>query len=117
MTREDYRKALLRREELRAEAAQVGALADGFITLASSGPAPIDREGTLENYRPDKPNAHLGTGSRSFVTPWTLIGGPALSMPWLSIDQMPLGIQLMGLKDTDEYLVSIARWIDKSMGK
>jgi Asp-tRNA(Asn)/Glu-tRNA(Gln) amidotransferase A subunit family amidase len=41
-----------------------------------------------------------------------MIGGPSLSLPLLSVDRMPLGVQLMGLPDTDAHLTGIANWID-----
>jgi len=115
MTPEDYRKALAEREAFRAKVNAVAEGTDGFITLASTGPAPMDRLGNTAQGTGDKPKAHLETGSRSFVSPWTLVGGPSLALPWLAVDQMPLGIQLMGPKDSDEALVGVARWIDEQM--
>ena len=114
MTPEDYQKALADRDAFRVKANEVAAGTDGFITLASTGPAPIDQPNGPAG-ADDKPKAHLETGSRSFVTPWTLVGGPSLALPWLSVDQMPLGVQLMGPRDTDRNLVSVARWIDDQL--
>jgi Asp-tRNA(Asn)/Glu-tRNA(Gln) amidotransferase A subunit family amidase len=40
-----------------------------------------------------------------------MVGGPSFSLPLLSVDQMPLGIQLMAIPDSDERLTGIAHWI------
>ena len=99
--------------------------ADGFITLASSGPAPLlepvdapapahGEDGSDDGQEPSGggATAHLATGSRSFLSPWSMVGGPSLSLPWMAVDGMPLGLQLMGKTDTDFRLVGIARWAD-----
>jgi Asp-tRNA(Asn)/Glu-tRNA(Gln) amidotransferase A subunit family amidase len=96
MTPLDYRSALERRDRIRRQVAEVASDASCFITLASSGPAPL---------------GHADTGSRAFLSPWSMVGGPSFSLPLLSVDQMPLGVQLMGVPDTDEYLTGIAHWI------
>ena len=47
----------------------------------------------------------MATGSRSFLSPWSMVGGSSLALPWLAVDGMPLGVQLMGIPDTDVKLV------------
>ena len=96
MTPADYLAALERRDRIRRKVAEVVSDATCFITLASSGPAPL---------------GHADTGSRAFLSPWSMVGGPSFSLPLLSVDHMPLGVQLMGLPDTDENLTGIAHWI------
>ncbi len=97
MTPADYRRALDRRSVIRQQIAQVAAEADAFITLASSGPAPV---GLHE------------TGSRHFISPWSMVGGPSVSLPLLAVDGLPVGVQLMGMSDDDERVIAIAHWID-----
>lgn len=92
----DYRAALQRRDRIRHKVAEVASGASCFVTLASSGPAPT---------------GHGDTGSRAFLSPWSMVGGPSFSLPLLSVDQMPLGIQLMAIPDCDERLTGIAHWI------
>ncbi|MFG1465422.1 amidase [Xanthobacter sp. DSM 24535] len=115
MTPADYRQALVKRDRIRAQVASVGQQVDGFITLASSGPAPFDGVETGGSTA-DRPNSHLSTGSRSFLSPWSMVGGPAFSLPLLSVDRMPVGLQVMGLVDTDYRLTAVARWLDEACG-
>jgi len=95
MTRTDYERAFRQREEFRAKVERVRAKADAFVALASSGPA-------IAN--------HDYTGSRSYPTPWTLVAGPAFSLPLLSSAELPLGLQLAGYRDDDARVCSVARW-------
>lgn len=67
-----------------------------LITLAAPGPAP---EG-------------LGaTGNPIFATPWTFLGMPAVSLPLLEADGLPLGVQLVGPLHDDARLLRTARWL------
>jgi Asp-tRNA(Asn)/Glu-tRNA(Gln) amidotransferase A subunit family amidase len=109
MSPADYRRALSRRDEIRARVAAVSAGVDCFVTLASSGPAPI-----FDDSGAGTAGSHLKTGSRAFLSPWSMIGGPSMSLPLLSVDGMPLGIQIMGAPGKDRSLVAIAAWIDAS---
>jgi Asp-tRNA(Asn)/Glu-tRNA(Gln) amidotransferase A subunit family amidase len=122
MTPDDYRIALQKRDEIRRKVVSLAIGTDGFITLASSGPAPLlevsesaSQEGSqTEASQPGSgASAHLATGSRSFLSPWSMVGGPALSLPWMAVDGMPLGVQLMGVTDSDYHLVGVARWADE----
>ena len=125
MTPDDYRKALLQRDAIRRRVQAAAVDADGFITLASSGPAPLLEPdeapaeaqcGDSGDGGPELPDsgarAHLATGSRSFLSPWSMVGGPSLSLPLMAVDGLPLGLQLMGEPDADFRLVGIARWAD-----
>jgi Asp-tRNA(Asn)/Glu-tRNA(Gln) amidotransferase A subunit family amidase len=116
MTPDDYRRALHKREEIRHKVLAVASAADGFISLASSGPAPLLELGnpaaSADGQAEGGPVAHLATGSRSFLSPWSLVGGPSLALPWMAVDGMPLGVQLMGIADSDFDLIGIARWAD-----
>lgn len=91
-----YRRALADRERLRAMVAGFAARADGFLMLASSGPAIED---------------HGFTGSRHYALPWTLVGGPAFALPLLVAEQLPLGVQLAGFVDQDAAACAVAGWL------
>ena len=113
MTRDDYRVALAKRAAARQKVAEIGAGADGFITLASSGPAPFVERPNVDTDAPDRAGAHMETGSRSFISPWTMIGGPSWALPYFAVDGMPQGVQLMGVPDSDADIVAIAHWLDR----
>ncbi|PSR18844.1 amidase [filamentous cyanobacterium CCP3] len=75
---------------------------DALITPVTTGPAP---EG-LHN-----------TGSFKFCGPWTLLGGPALSIPvGRAKNQLPLAIQLVGARGADGHLLAVANWVMAQLG-
>jgi Asp-tRNA(Asn)/Glu-tRNA(Gln) amidotransferase A subunit family amidase len=67
-----------------------------LITPAAPGPAP---EGIAT------------TGSPAFCTLWTFLGTPAVSVPLLEADGLPLGVQLVGPLRDDARLLRTARWL------
>jgi len=91
-----YEQRLERRQSMRARAAALAGACDGFVTLAASGVAPLG----LEN-----------TGARSFPIPWSLIGGPSMSLPLAAHAGLPLGVQVMGTPGADRSLFGVARWL------
>ncbi len=95
MTLADYRNWITERDMARNLHKNLSDVTDGFITLGATGAAPVGLD---------------STGDPAFNLPAAYIGCPALTLPCLSVDEMPLGIQLMGFKDEDEKLFSQARW-------
>jgi Asp-tRNA(Asn)/Glu-tRNA(Gln) amidotransferase A subunit family amidase len=90
----DYRRALERREELRKLHRALRGKVDGFITLAHIGPGQ--------------------KGMPAVGTPWyndpsSAIGAPTLNLPILKVEDVPLGIQLMGFEHEDYALMAMAR--------
>jgi Asp-tRNA(Asn)/Glu-tRNA(Gln) amidotransferase A subunit family amidase len=75
---------------------ELSADCDGFITLSSSGPAPVGLQ---------------HTGSRTFLTHATFLGLPAFSLPLLQVDGMPLGVQRIGKPHADGALCAMAAWL------
>jgi Asp-tRNA(Asn)/Glu-tRNA(Gln) amidotransferase A subunit family amidase len=93
MTVDDYRDALRGRAEARRTYETLSGLADLCITLAASGAAPIGIE---------------STGNPAFAAPSSLLGVPALSLPLLEADNLPLGLQVLGFEQRDADLFGYA---------
>lgn len=108
MSPSDYRAALDKREALRRAVIALGQRIDGFVTLASSGPAPF-----VDGAAGDGAGIHLKTGSRAFVSPWSMVGGPSMSLPLMAVDGMPLGCQIMAAPGADRQTFAVAAWMDQ----
>ena len=102
MTPQIYRKALATRAQIRAAYAGLAAGADGCISLAAAGPAPVGLN---------------STGDPSFAVPGSLLGVPALSLPLLQEGGLPVGIQLLGFEQKDADLFGLARMVARSVGE
>jgi Asp-tRNA(Asn)/Glu-tRNA(Gln) amidotransferase A subunit family amidase len=89
----DYAEALRERERLYARLETLLQPYDAIITLPAAGPAP---------------RGHETTGNPAFCTIWTYLGVPALSLPLLSVDGLPLGVQLVGPRLAEETLFQAA---------
>ena len=100
LTADDFNAAVAKRDQIRQQVAALGVNADGFITFTSSGPAPLGLE---------------YTGSRGFQIAWTLTSTPSITLPLLSVDGLPLGVQLMGFVDQDEKLARHAKWMSDTI--
>jgi Asp-tRNA(Asn)/Glu-tRNA(Gln) amidotransferase A subunit family amidase len=97
LTLEDYRFALDRQRRFKEQHQSLAALADGFVTLASAGPAPVG----------------MGPGSPVYNESSSVLGIPAYSLPLLAVDGMPVGLQLQGFLDGDAQLTAYAAGIVK----
>jgi Asp-tRNA(Asn)/Glu-tRNA(Gln) amidotransferase A subunit family amidase len=95
LSAERYVNAILLRERANGVLAEHCANYDAIVTLASDGPAPLATA-------PFTPNVN-GI--------WTLIGGPAVTLPLMEVDGMPLGVQLVGARRDDGRLLRTARWL------
>jgi Asp-tRNA(Asn)/Glu-tRNA(Gln) amidotransferase A subunit family amidase len=96
MNVDEYRRALERRESLRRQHRALAGKVDAFVTLAHIGPGQL--------------------GQPLVGTPWyndasSAIGAPTFNLPVLSVDDVPLGVQIMGFEGKDEDLAAVARWI------
>ncbi|MFN3868704.1 MAG: amidase [Hyphomicrobiaceae bacterium] len=72
-----------------------------ILTPAAPGPAPKLDEGI--------------TGSPIFNGLWTYLGMPAVSLPLLEVDGLPVGVQLVGLRQDDGRLLRTARWLERHL--
>lgn len=73
---------------------------DGYITLASSGPA-------IKGFE--------YTGSRAFLVYGSWLGLPAFSLPLLQVNGLPQGIQLIGVPHGDGALCAVAHWFMRDL--
>lgn len=56
------------------------------------------------------------TGDSSLQAPFTMAGVPAISLPsGISPEGLPVGIQLIGRRGSDEHLLSIAQWCEERL--
>ncbi len=96
----DYRDAIKIRAQLQHSLATF--LDRGYsaiITPPAQGEAPA----TLDN-----------TGDPGFCTIWTLMGTPAITIPTgKGPNGMPLGLQLVGAAEEENYLLATAAWCEK----
>jgi len=100
MRESDYRDALKTRTQLQqilAEFFDRGYAA--IITPPAAGEAPATRE---------------TTGDPRFCTIWTLVGVPAITIPTgKGPHGMPLGLQLVGAAEEENYLLASAAWCER----
>ncbi len=96
VTASEYGVACARREGLYHALEAVFARFDAILTPAAAGPAP---EGLSS------------TGSPAFNFLWTYLGCPAISVPLLEGNGLPIGVQLVGPRDGDAALLSAAQWL------
>jgi Asp-tRNA(Asn)/Glu-tRNA(Gln) amidotransferase A subunit family amidase len=69
---------------------------NALLVPAAPGPAPMGLQ---------------STGNPIFSTMWTYLGTPAISVPLLQVEAMPLGAQLIGPRRDDARLLRTARWL------
>jgi Asp-tRNA(Asn)/Glu-tRNA(Gln) amidotransferase A subunit family amidase len=96
MTVDEYRTALRRREDIREEYAQLAAGYDGVVLLGATGAAPVGLN---------------WTGDTTTNVPASLLGTPAITLPLLADEGLPLGLQLMGRTDEDAAFMASVNWV------
>jgi Asp-tRNA(Asn)/Glu-tRNA(Gln) amidotransferase A subunit family amidase len=102
MTLTDHRADLKERARVRAVYAELAANCEACITLAAPSHAP---EG-------------LGsTGNPEFAVPASLLGVPALSLPLFEVNDMPLGLQIIGFFDRDADAFAAAAWLRSALSQ
>ena len=96
MSPEDYRTRLHQRAAAQQCHSMLAPLADAIVMLSCPGPAPL-----WPGDVPGQPLAPRPTGDSIFNTPSSMLFAPAVTMPLLSVDGMPVGVQLMGQQHED----------------
>jgi Asp-tRNA(Asn)/Glu-tRNA(Gln) amidotransferase A subunit family amidase len=102
MTPADYRADLVQRAALRQAYASLARDCDACVTLSAGGPAPLGLQ---------------STGNPVFAAPSSVLGVPAISLPLLSVDGLPVGLQAMGFEQRDAGLFGVAAWIEQALSK
>ena len=92
----DYCMALEFQDILNSGLDQIFNRYDVILTPASAGPAPKGLE---------------TTGNPAFNAIWTYLGTPAITLPLLEVNGLPLGVQLVGPRRDDARLLRSARWL------
>ena len=96
MTQRQYSELLARRTAARMAYAKAASRYDAFVTLGACGAAPVG----------------LGsTGNPAMNVAASLLGCPALTLPLLEDEGLPLGLQLLGGTDRDAALAEVAAWV------
>ncbi|MEZ5851816.1 MAG: amidase [Hyphomicrobiaceae bacterium] len=93
----DYVRSLNARETAYAGVARVLDSESAILTLSSCGPAP---------------KGFATTGNAIFNGMWTLLGVPCVSLPLMTVDGMPCGVQLIGKRRDEARLLATARWLE-----
>jgi Asp-tRNA(Asn)/Glu-tRNA(Gln) amidotransferase A subunit family amidase len=96
MTQADYAALIAQRAAARRAFAEAAKNYDAFITLAATGAAPV---------------GFTTTGNPAMNVAASLLGAPALALPVLSDEGLPLGLQLMAGADRDAALFETAAWV------
>ena len=100
MSAEDYRSCLDRRAAARDALNLLRGAGNALVTLSQPGPAPAGLE---------------STGDPVFNAPASLTGAPAVTLPVMVLDGLPLGLQLIGFPHDDTRLVGLARWVESAL--
>jgi Asp-tRNA(Asn)/Glu-tRNA(Gln) amidotransferase A subunit family amidase len=93
MSQDEYASLLAERERVRQVHATLKGRYDACVTLAATGPAPLGLE---------------STGDAVFAAVSSLLGVPSLSLPVLSAEGLPLGMQLIGFSGEDALTLAVA---------
>jgi Asp-tRNA(Asn)/Glu-tRNA(Gln) amidotransferase A subunit family amidase len=98
-----FRRALAEGERMRRAADEWASGFDAILTLPAPGQAPRG----------------LGsTGSAVFNADWTLFYMPCLTLPaGQGPDGLPVGLQLVGRRHTDDRLIATALWVERHLGE
>jgi Asp-tRNA(Asn)/Glu-tRNA(Gln) amidotransferase A subunit family amidase len=106
MTPEDYNSFLLLRSYAREAHKFCASLADATITLSCPGPAPLWEGDKDKNTLAARP-----TGDPIFNFASSIIGAPCVTIPMLSVNNLPVGVQIIAQREQDAWATSLAKWI------
>lgn len=96
MTQRQYGELLARRTLARVAYASAASQYDAFVTLGACGAAPVGLD---------------STGNPAMNVAGSMLGCPALTLPLLEDEGLPLGLQLLGGANRDSALFEAASWV------
>jgi len=96
MTPDEYRMLLRRRDYARDLLQSLAGDIDACITLAARGIAPV---------------GIASTGDAIFNAPGSALRTPAISLPMLTVNGLPVGVQLLGYPGQDRDLSALAGYV------
>ncbi|MTD62903.1 amidase, partial [Blautia luti DSM 14534] len=85
--------------------AALAPLADGLVSLSSVGPAP-----PMENRAKDSGVTHT-TGLPAYNAATSVLGSPAITLPLIAMEGLPVGVQVIGQRHGDAALTGLAAWM------
>ena len=97
ITATHYINALRARETIYADFQALLGRYDAVLCLPSTSSAPHGLD---------------STGSAIFNGLWTYLGVPCVTLPKLEVDDLPMGVQLVGMRGDEGRLLRTARWLD-----
>jgi Asp-tRNA(Asn)/Glu-tRNA(Gln) amidotransferase A subunit family amidase len=101
MTQAEYVGLLAKRDAARAAYAALAGEVDAVVSVTASGAAPVGLE---------------TTGNPIFVVPGSMLGAAGVSLPVLSDNGLPLGLQVLGFPQGDASVFAVAGWIEAALG-
>jgi Asp-tRNA(Asn)/Glu-tRNA(Gln) amidotransferase A subunit family amidase len=104
----DYRAALAKREAMRSRYRALAETTDGFISLSSTGPAPLMADPTNTK---GEPGITHTTGLPAYNAWTSAVGCPAVTVPLLAVENMPVGVQILGAHEADWRVAAMAGWV------
>lgn len=107
-TAQDYHAALVERQVMRAAQAAIAPVFDMLIAPSCPGPAPV-----WDPTAPDAAKNSRPTGDASCNAGTSALGAPAVTMPMLAVDGMPMGVQVVCQPGEDARAIAYARWLYK----
>lgn len=99
MTQDDYQRLLDWRNELRSHYEDFASHFQGTLCLSATAEAPLGL---------------ASTGDVSMNIPASTLGIPAISLPLLSSNGLPLGLQVMGRAHHDAGMIAVAQWLEQA---
>ena len=106
MTLDAYRAALIERAQAVQRLAALAPHCDALISLTAGGPAPLLVPAGSVRYP---------TGDVSFACVSSVLGAPAVNIPALAVDGLPLGLQLIGQLQQDQQITGYASWLGAAL--